>query len=303
MNAILLSGTSNLPLAQNVAKLLGSDLGDIEITRFADGECRVYIKEEVKGKQVCVLQSLSSIADEHLVELCLMGQALKQMDAAHLTAIIPWMGYSKQDKEFRKGEAVSAQLVAKFIESAGFNAVITIELHSERLVPYFTIPVVELKTYSLLAGALGNSFDSKQTLVISPDLGGTSRSKQFADFLKLPIVYQQKKRDVVNGAVTISGLTQEVKNFDIILYDDIINSGATAIQTSEFLKSRGAGRVTVLATHAVLAKQAAANLESSSIDAIIVTDSIAIPQHKHISKLSVVSVAQSIADAINTQTR
>lgn len=297
---ILFSGTSNKPLAFAVAQLLGIPLGDVEITRFIDNECRVYVVDDVKDTEVFVMQSLSEVADQHLVELCLFGQSLKNGGARKVTAVIPWMGYSKQDKAFRPGEAVSAQLIAKFIEAAGFDTVITVELHSETLLPYFHIPVVELSTRELFASARGPLAES---VVVSPDAGGKSRSEKFAQALSLPIVYLDKARNPVTGEVAVIGIAGDVQNKQIIIFDDIINSGATAVKTSQFLKSKGARYICFLATHAVLAGRAPHLLQKSMIDSIMVTDTILIPQEKQFPKLSTVSVAPLLADAIKTAVR
>ncbi len=298
--AVLLSGTSNQPLAVAVAKDLHIRLGEVEITRFIDNECRVYLKEDVKGKQVFVLQSLSQIADQNLVELCLIGQAAKTLGAKEVVAVIPWMGYSKQDKEFRKGEAVSAQLVAKFIEVAGFDRVITIELHSEKVVPFFHIPVSELSTRPLFGGALGRKGIGKNSVVASPDKGGQSRSAIFAKDFGLEIIYLEKHRDLTTGEVNVAGASADVRDKDIVIFDDIINTGATAVKASEFLKAHGAGKIFFLATHAVLAGEASTILSSSLIDEVIVTDTVAIPPEKRFSKLRVMTVAPLLADAISS---
>lgn len=300
---VLLSGTSNPDLSKRVARELKLPLGDIEITRFIDNECRVYVKENVEGKTVVVIQSLSTIADQHLVELCLIGQALKSLKAKKVIAVIPWLGYSKQDKEFRKGEAVSAQLVAKFIEAAGFDSLITVELHSENVLPFFHIPVTELRTESLLRGGLVKPFARpplEKIVVVSPDKGGKSRSERFAEDAELPIAYLVKKRNLESGEVTVTDIEGEVKARDVIIFDDIINTGATAIRTSQFLKKHGAKKIYFLATHAVLAGQASELLTKSPIDFVFVTDTIAIAKKKKFSKLFVVSVAPLIAAAIKT---
>ncbi|OGG23756.1 hypothetical protein A3A79_00935 [Candidatus Gottesmanbacteria bacterium RIFCSPLOWO2_01_FULL_43_11b] len=296
---ILLSGTSNEPLALAVGKTLNISLGKIEIGRFTDTECRVRVMEEVSGRNVFVLQSLSMIADQNLVELCLIGQALRQLKAEKITAIIPWMGYSKQDKEFRPGEAVSAQLIATFLEAAGFNSVITVELHSEMITPYFHIPIKELSTHSLFAKELKKR-NKTNIVVVSPDMGGKSRSEKFAHEVNLPIVYLEKKRDRTTGEVVVTSVSQDVSGKNIVIFDDIINTGATVIKTSEFLKAHGAGNIYFMATHAVLAGDAAKKLADSTIDEIVVTDSIHLPKEKMFSKLSVISVAQTIADDIIT---
>jgi ribose-phosphate pyrophosphokinase len=300
----IFSGTSNLSLGQSVATGLHVALADVEITRFIDSECRVFVKEAVAGEDVFVIQSLSEVADQHLVELCLLGSALKNLNAKSLTAVIPWLGYSKQDKAFRVGEAISSQLVAKFIEAAGFDRVIACELHSETVVPYFQIPMTELSTHELLAQTLKSKGKWQGAVVASPDKGGKSRSERFAKTVGLSIVYLDKSRSVTTGEVTVSNVTGgAVTGKTVIIFDDIINTGATAVKTSEFLRSHGAKEIYFLATHAVLAGDAATSLEQSAISEVIVTDSIAIPEAKRFKKLSVVSVSSLIAGAISTSIR
>lgn len=298
-NFILLSGTSNPALAQSIAQELNVGLGKIEITRFIDNECRVRAEEDVAGKIVFVIQSLSQIADQHLMETCLIGQALRDLGANQTVVVMPWMGYCKQDKAFRKGEAVSAQLVAKFLESAGFTRMITVELHSEALIPMFNIPVTELSTHELLAKSLASAAHPSSMLVASPDKGGKSRSERFAKSVGLAILYLEKERDLETGKVTVKSISDDVFNRDVIIFDDIINTGATAIETINFLKQHGAKRVFFLATHAVLAGDAQEKLAASSIDRIIVTDTIAIPKEKRFAKLEIVSVAPLLAQAIS----
>jgi len=294
------SGSSNVVLAKGVAGTIGVPLGRVEITRFIDNECRVFVKEDVVGQDVFVLQSLSEVADQHLVELCLLGQALRDLGAKKITAVIPWLGYSKQDKAFRKGEAVSIQLVAKFIESAGFDSMITIELHSSHVLEYFHIPINELSTHKLLIQALQtkSTFDVKQMIVVSPDSGGVSRSERFAKEMKLPILHVTKTRDLVNGQVTVVGIDGSVAKKTVIVFDDIINTGETAIKLGEFVKNQGATQVYFLATHAVLAGKASHTLSQSVIDQVIVTDTIAIQKRKMFDKLSVISVTPLLVDAI-----
>ena len=296
MSNILFSGTSNLPLAQKIAVKLNIKLGDLQINRFIDNECRVWVKEKIfASDDIFVLQSLSSVADQNLVELCLIGQALKTLKADKVTAIIPWLGYSKQDKEFRKGEAVSAQLVAKFIEAAGFDNIISLELHSENLLPFFKIPFQKISTHDLLAQQIQIN---KNMLVISPDKGGQGRSQNFAKKLNLPIAYVEKQRDLITGIVKVVSVSENVKGKEIIFFDDIINTGQTAIKESEYLKDKGVKKIIFLATHAVLAGDASPKLQNSPIDEIIVTDTIKIPKEKQFPKLKIISVVDLIANKI-----
>jgi len=294
---LLFSGSSNQPLGREVAKLLNITLGKAELTRFIDNECRVYVKEKVEDKKVFVLESLSEVADQHLVELCLLATAMKDLGASSVSAVIPWLGYSKQDRAFRKGEAVSAQLVAKIIEVAGIDRVITCELHSKKVLPYFRIPVVELSTQKLLGRAIQkNSY--KSAVVVSPDKGGASRSEMFAAYIGIPIVHLSKTRNLASGEVTVTAISDSVDGKNCIIFDDIINSGATAIRTSEYLKKHGAGNIFFLATHGVLAGDAAQKLSRSSIDQVVLTDTIAIPKEKRFNKLQIVSIASLLADVI-----
>lgn len=283
----LFAGSSNRPLAEK----LGIPLGDVEITRFMDHECRVFVKEDVSNQDVFVLQSLSEVADQNLVELCLLGQALKSLHAKKVMALIPWLGYSKQDKAFRKGEAISSQLVAKFIEAAGFDKVITCELHSQHVLSYFHIPVTQISTHALFSVQSAD-------IVVSPDDGGKSRSEKYAKEKNLPIVYLEKSRDVQSGEVTVSGISGDVNGKTVIIFDDIINTGATAVKTSEFLHEKGAKQIYFLATHAVLAGTASNELQLSHIDKVVVTDTIDIPKEKLFPKLTVVSVSHELTSKI-----
>lgn len=298
MAITIISGTSNPSLSQAIASHLGLTLGNCEITRFLDSECRVYLTEDVKNRDVVVIQSLSMIADQRLVELCLIGQAAKECGARSVTAVIPWMGYSKQDKAFRKGEAISAQFVAKCIEVAGFDRVVACELHSETVMPYFSIPVLEVSTHAILSAAIAHIPDRDRVCVISPDTGGKSRSERFAVATGLPIVYLDKTRDKKTGEVTVTGISGSVERRPVVIFDDIINTAATAIKTSEFLYAHHVSDVYFLATHAVFAGSAVELLEQSPIRSVVVTDTIAQPASFYSKKISVVSVSSILADAI-----
>lgn len=302
---MIFSGTSNPILAKSIATKLDLVLGNVEITRFIDNECRVFIQDDVAGQDVVIVQSLSMIADQHLVELCLLGQAAKDLGAKKVVAVIPWMGYSKQDKAFRKGEAISSQLVAKFIEAAGFDHVITVELHSENVIPYFHIPVTELSSHEVLMEELkkDNTIKLETTCVASPDTGGKTRSETFAKDAHLPIVYLEKSRNHETGEVLVQGLQGDVAGRDIVIFDDIINTGATSIQAAAFLKEHGARYIMLLATHAVLAGRAVDAFRSSVIDRTVVTDTIHVSSNKQFDRLNIVSLAPILAVAISANLR
>lgn len=297
---ILFSGTSNIPLASNIAKDLGIKLGEVEINRFSDGECRVWVKDQIRDKDVFVLQSLSTIADQNLMELCLLGDALSRLGAKSLIAVIPWLGYSKQDKEFRKGEAVSSQLVAKFIEIAGFSKIITIELHSPKIKGYFKIPVIELSAKEAFVKVIQDKYPipGDDITVISPDKGGAGRSELFVKLIGLPIAYIDKERDLTTGKVQILGIDKEIKGKTVIIYDDIINTGNTAVEIAKFLHQKRAKRVIFIGIHAVLSGNACKNIQESFIDEVLVTNTIQIPKAKMFRKLRILPIEDLIVHAI-----
>lgn len=308
---LLFSGTSNLPLAKALAKKLKIRLGKIEITRFPDSESRVRITENIKGKTVYLLQSLSSPVDEHLFELCLMADSAKRLGAKKIIGIIPWLGYSKQDKEFRVGEAVSVEVIGEILSVVGLSKIIVFDLHSDRIKHYFKIPVIELTAKQILYQALITdrlipgiqgikSRGLNQSLVvISPDKGGKGRSELFAKDYHLSIIYPEKTRDLSTGKVTYEEITQDLSGKTAIIFDDIINRGATVIKAAEMLKKAKAKKVIVLVTHGVLAGGVSENLQKSKVDKIYSTDTIDILEEKQFLKLKIISIVEQICKFIN----
>lgn len=301
----LFSGTSNLPLAKKLAQKLKKPLGKIEITRFPDSEGRVRIEENVKNKTVYLLQSLSSPVDEHLFELCLMVDSAKRLGAKEIVGIIPWLGYSKQDKEFRTGEAVSMEVIGKILSNVGLAKIIVFDLHSQLIKSYFKIPVVELSAKEVLyqelvrdLGEMRNVRGAKGIVVISPDKGGKGRSEKFANDYNLPIIYPNKTRDLVTGKITYEEITEDLTGKTAIIFDDIINRGGTVIKAAEMLKRAKAQKIIVLVTHGVLAGGAPENLEKSKLDKIYLTDTIEIPKEKQFPKLKIVSVVDILEKII-----
>jgi len=295
----LFSGTSNLPLAKKLAQKIKKPLGKIEIKRFPDSEGRVRIEEKVEEKKIYLLQSLSAPVDEHLFELCLMVDSAKRLKAKEIIGIIPWLGYSKQDKEFRIGEAVSVEVIGKILSAVGLTKIIVFDLHSELIKSYFKIPVVELSAKKVLYQALiGDTAKTKEAVVISPDKGGKGRSERFANDYKLPIIYFKKTRDLKTGKIAYEEIDDDLSGKTAIIFDDIINRGGTVIKAAEILKKAKAKRVIVLATHGVLADGARERLEKSKVDQIYLTDTIEIPKEKQFPKLKIISIADILAKTI-----
>lgn len=296
-NFKIFSGTSNQPLAEKISRILKTPLGKMELVRFPDGECRVRIEENIKGKTVFLLQSFSRSVDEHLLEFCLMADSARRLGAQKIVGLIPWLGYSKQDREFRLGEAVSVEVIAKILSCAELSKIIFFDLHSQLIKKYFAIPIEELSAREELYRALKQDFPETFSLVIiSPDKGGKGRAEKFAGNYKLPVVYLEKTRDLTTGKINYQKGSEDLSGKTAVIFDDIINRGGTVIKAADVLKEMGAENVVVLATHGVLAGEAPQSLEVSQIDKVYLTDTIYIPKERQFPKLKIVSVAQILAN-------
>ncbi len=300
---LLFSGSSNQPLAAAVAKKLGISLGKVDLMRFADGEIRPWVQEDVRDKLVFVIESLSFPMDEHIMELALMGDAIRRSAPKRLIAVIPYMGYARQDKQHRVGEPVSARLIAEFLGVSKYKEVVAVDLHNDAIVGFFRIPVTHLTALDRIAQELKKD-DLSNAIVISPDVGGVKRARNLAFMLDVPMVVMEKKRFLdrhdTSEAFQIIG---DVAGKTCIIIDDIISTGGTIVHSAKSLKEAGARHVIVAATHAVLAGDAVRNLKEASIDRLLVTDTIAQAKNKQIPKLEVVTVAPLLADAISRLVR
>lgn len=295
---LLFSGSSNVPLAEEVAKILGTQLGRIDLTRFADGELRPWVQEDVRDKTVFVLQSFSYPMDEHIMEMSLIGDAIARTAPKTMVAVIPYMGYARQDKQHRVGEPVSARVIAKFLEVSKYQEVITFDLHNEAIVGFFQIPVTHLTALELLAKEV-KKLDIKNGLVVSPDVGGVKRARNLAYLLGFPMIVMEKKRYLDRNDESESfQIIGDVAGHDIIIIDDIVSTGGTIASSAKSLRNAGAGSITVLATHGVLAGKAVENLTRAHLKHIVLTNTIANPKEKHVGQLEIVSVAPLIAAAI-----
>ncbi|MBU1327296.1 ribose-phosphate pyrophosphokinase [Patescibacteria group bacterium] len=298
---LLFSGSSNKLLAQEIAKLLNKPLGKVDLTRFADGEIRPWIQEDVRRKIVFVIQSLSHPMDEHIMELTLMGDAIRRSAPETMVAVIPYMGYARQDKQHRTGEPVSARVIAKFIEISKYKEVITVDLHNDAIVGFFQIPVTHVSALQLLASEIKKlpGLSDKNSVVISPDVGGVKRARNLAYLLDMPMVVMEKKRHLdrfdTGESFQIIG---DVKGKTAIIVDDIISTGGTIAQSAASLKDVGVSSVLVFATHAVLAGKALDTISRSSIDKVVCTNTIASRTQAIPPKLSFISIASLLADAI-----
>lgn len=293
----IISGSSNKKLAQNIADKLSLPLIDTEITTFANGEKRIWIKEQVRGENISIVQSFSHPTDEHIMEFLLITDALERLGARHINLIVPWMGYSLQDKVFREGEPIAAKVVANLVSNAYIKRAFLLDLHNTSTPGFFSIPTQYLSAIDLFAYYAKNNFDLNQTIIASPDFGGLKRARVFANKLDLDLANIDKHRDLKTGEVTAVGVHGHVKDKIVLLFDDCILSGGTVVEAAELLKNEGAREVHFLSTHGLFTGDAKENLQKSQVDSVVITNSIhqtSLPE-----KIKVLDVSQIFVDAIN----
>lgn len=294
---ILVSGSHDHVLAEKVAKIIGCPVSGLEITSFSDTEQRVRVFEDVGDKTVFVLLSVSTPVDSRLLELCLIADALKGADAKKIIAVLPYLGYMRQDKAHREGEAVSARVVARMIESAGYDKVITLDLHSDASAGFFNIPVTHLFSLSLFADLLKEQ--KADPVIVAPDAGGAKRAQRFASLLGSPMIMLEKTRSLEKiHVVEHMKLIGSSQGKEAVIIDDLVTSGQTLVKAATALKEEGAKKVIACVTHPVFIDTTKKNLENSEIDAIYITDTIPLPKEYMFDKLHVLSVAPLLAEAI-----
>lgn len=305
---MVFSGSSNISLSEKIARQLKLPLSPLEIHIFPDGERRVRVPESVVGKNTVVVQSLAKPVDQNYMEFFFIADALKRSGAENVTAVLPYLGYQRQDHVFRSGEAVSLDVIVKFLEKVGVNNIITFDLHSIKIPEFFHIPIKHLSALSLFAekireiGKVANLWD---VILVSPDMGGIRRIKILAELLgNVAYCVIEKERDLESGEVRANKLVDLPDNTDLrgktaVVVDDMISSGGTIAIASEFLEKRGVSEVYVFATHAVFSEDAPKVLSKPSIiKKVFVTDTVCVPKEKQFEKLEILSVSKMIADKL-----
>ncbi len=295
----IFSGSSNRPLAENIAGLMGEKLSPVEVFAFPDGEKRIRILEPVVGEDTVVVQSTTNPADTNYMELFFLTNALAKGGAKSITAVIPYLGYQRQDHVFRDGEAVSLEVVVNTLEAVGINRVITVDLHSVRISEVFTIPVSHLSALGIFAEVIKkNGWDTDDTVLVSPDGGGGRRIRMLSELLgKRNYAIVEKNRDLNTGKVEATSIEGELGKRAIIV-DDMITSGGTIAKTAELLGQKGVEEIIVFATHGIFVEGALDSLEKSVIKKVFVTDTVGVPEEKGIEKLEILSVAEIVAKAL-----
>ena len=295
----LFAGNATPELAQKVAKRLYIEMGQAEVGRFSDGEIAVQINENVRGSDVFIIQSTCTPTNDNLMELIVMVDALRRASAGRITAVIPYFGYSRQDRRVRSARVpITAKVVADFLSSVGVDRVLTGDLHAEQIQGFFDVPVDNVfGTPVLLENMQQKSFDD--VVVVSPDIGGVVRARAVAKLLDdadLAIIDKRRPKANVSQVMHIIG---DVAGRDCIIVDDMIDTGGTLCKAAEALKEHGAKRVFAYATHPILSGAAAENIRNSVIDEVIVTDSVPLTDElKAIDKITVLTLADMLAETI-----
>lgn len=292
----VITGNANNKLAEKIAAELGTKLAKCEVTKFSDGEINVNIGETVRGFDVYIVQSTCTPVSESIMELLILIDAVKRASAGRINAVIPYYGYARQDRKTKAREPITAKLIADLLTTAGANRVVTMDLHAGQIQGFFDIPVDHLTAMPILANYFKNII-GENTIVVSPDLGGVTRARKFANLLDLPIAIIEKRRPQPNVA-EVMNIIGDIKGKDVILVDDIVDTAGTISQAASVLKSFGAKKVYACATHGVLSGPALDRIHDSKLEKFVITDTIPLAGNFRGEKIDVVSVATIFRDAI-----
>ncbi len=293
----LFTGSSNPELAEGISKILKKDLGQLVLGRFKDGETRVMFKDTVRGRDVFIIQSTCPPVNENLMELLLTIDAAKRASAGHITAVIPYFGYARQDRKDAPRVPISAKLVADLITTAGAERVLAMDLHVDQIQGFFNIPVDHIFSRPVMHRYFQSHSKKLNMLIVSPDAGGVERSRLLAERLGVPLAIIDKRRTGPNQS-EVMHIVGDVKGFDAILFDDIVDTGGTVVKASEALMKAGARSIRVACTHPVFSGEAPRILQESVLAEVVATDTIPVPPERRFKKLTVVSIANLFAEAI-----
>jgi len=295
---MLLCGTANPELGRRISEEVGVNLAPMEITRFADGEIDVRIGESVRGHDVFVIQPTCPPVNDNYMELFVILDALRRASAARINAVLPYYGYQRKEKKTRARDPISAKLMANFLQQAGAERMIVLDLHAEAIQGFFDIPVDALTASKILAAHIRARHGRNPIVVVSPDVGGTARARAIARILESPLAIVDKRRPR-DDDVEILNVIGDVQDSTCVVVDDLISTAATLVGAAKALKESGATAVDVLATHGVLSAGALDRLDEAFVDEVVITDTIPLTamaaSHP---KVTQVSVAPLIAEAI-----
>ncbi|PCJ42951.1 MAG: ribose-phosphate pyrophosphokinase [SAR86 cluster bacterium] len=295
---MVFSGNANLQLAENVAKWLGVPLGHANVQQFSDGETSVELNENVRGQDVFIIQPTCQPTNDNLMELLLMADALHRSSADRITAVVPYFGYARQDRRVRSARVpISAKVVADMIGAAGVDRLLTIDLHAEQIQGFFNIPVDNVYGSPILVEDVKLQ-NYKDLVVVSPDIGGVVRARAFAKQLNVDLAIIDKRRPKANES-QVMHLIGDVTDRTCLIVDDMVDTAGTLCKAADALKERGATKVVAYCTHPVLSGNAIDNINNSSLDTLVVTDTIPLREEaQNCSKIRQLSLARFLGESI-----
>ena len=296
-NLCLMTGNANPELAKKIADHVGVELVDTFVGRFNNGETQVMINRSIRGKDIFIVNPTSQPVNDNLMDLLIMADACKRASAHSITAVVPYYAYARQDRKTRGREPISAKLVANLIVAAGITRVLTVDLHAGQIQGFFDIPVDHLRAAPILAAYFNEQNFGDDLVVVSPDLGGVTRARKLADYVKAPIAIIEKRRPRP-GEAEVMSIIGDVQDKVALMIDDIVDTAGSLCEGAKALKKLGAKKVIAACTHAVLSNNAVEKINNSDIEQLVITDTIPLPPEKQSPKITVLSMAQAIGDVI-----
>lgn len=294
----IFAGTSNPSLAQNISNLVQSPLGNRVLRTFSDGEIHSEIQENVRGLDAYIIQSTCNPANTNLMEMLIMGDALRRASTRTVTAVVPYYGYARQDRKTAPRTPITARLIADLITAGGFNRMITVDLHAGQIQGFFNFPVDHLFGSYVMRPHLIKKYSGEPVVIVSPDAGGTERARYMAKALDCPLAIVDKRRSGPNEAKAMN-LIGEVNGRTAILIDDMIDTAGTLCEASRLLRDKGASKVIACATHGVFSGPALERISEAHFDELVISDTIPLQEgFKKLNNLTVLSVAPLIAETI-----
>lgn len=298
---VIFSGRSNPAFGRSICDILNTTLGGLEVVPFSDGELNVDIKDNVRGRDVFIVQSTCTPCHEHLMELLIILDALKRASAARVTAVVPYFGYARQDRKVKPRVPITAKLVADLLTVAGASRVLSADLHAGQIMGFFNIPVDNLNAFPVLCPYIRAHYGAADELtIVSPDAGGVERARIFATRLDNPPMAIIDKRRSRPNHVAEMRVVGDVQDRTCIIVDDMVDTASTLCKAATTLVAAGAKRVLAVATHGVLSGEAISRIEASPLERVVITDSIPLPEERQAqsSKITVLSMAPFFAEAI-----
>jgi ribose-phosphate pyrophosphokinase len=298
---VVFTGGANPPITKKICQRLGQPVADCMVGRFSDGEVRVEVNANVRGRDVFLVQSTCAPANDNLMELLIMAEAVRRASAGRITAVMPYFGYARQDRKVQPRAPITAKLVASLIQTAGIDRVLTMDLHAGQIQGFFDVPVDNLYAQPTLYQYLRDNLitaDPQQTVIVSPDAGGVERARSYAKRLNTGLAIIDKRRSGPNES-EVMHIVGDVKGKVAIVIDDMIDTGGTLTKGGEAVKAAGASSIYAMATHAVLSGPAVSRIAESAFERVIVTDTIPLSDDaRSCDKIEVLTVAALFAEAI-----